>query len=911
MDVKWLALAAVFAGSCAMLHAAPWVLRNPSAIDYVSELVRVGPDAPPDIDRGGYVLLRDGQPVPFEVWDVEGRRRILTVASLAPGLSQQYELKRDDAPAATPLDPAIKVTQRPDGIILENGRLSVRLATDGSAPIQAVRLPNGPWLGHAALHTPAKVSSVKATLGQGIAAAMARLDYAFEPSAAGAPAGRYSLDIALPPGRNYAIIRESFESLPDGSRWVFDLAAGWRPRHALVELNNEGGGAGSGGIPRDRWPGTLAAGQTRMGNTLVNLLPRWSQSFDDGWFFATHDNATLLGVLPARAGQWLWPHQTKMPVTVRPEADYAGVVLPIERGARYWLLVAGPADLAGRQRDLALRETMVSLDKINNDYILDWPGQEARGRLDLEFFYGNQTNPTGFRRQLGRNTIRDAMAGRSGDMATLLKAQQNLDPDWYGTYNRFWSPQNPNFYTDFHKVTLALVAQLRQHPRFEELRARAEAVFRADVDHSVTLPGGAGQECPGYLAHAAEQWLALAPLCRQHLGFDPTQWPRWKAVGQFILHTSQPVGSGKRAFHPGGDTHPGRPDPIDFAAKFGYRADIGRLTTEELPGFGVVFRNRPGTDRETYLAFKAGPNRGHYHGDQLSFHYCANARPLAVDHHCSYKPRAGQEHMHNRLAFSSDKLRFANMDGYERLIAFQAGPAVDIAIGQVESPRLRTAREFPPEEWDARLPEQRFDRPLRYRRTIVHLRQRDAFVIRDQYWGPELNIHFHLHVLGDRAERQGPWITCDRASLFVAAPAQFDFAAFSWEHDNGGREKTTGPRLTVRGQSAEFITVLLPGGNARDVAAINNGVQVGDYRVTFGNHLPDRSVNAGADSADADEVTITLAGQPAAAIKARDINFDRPQGDVGLFIPDAGYPFGPIPEWLIHQRGPISQRAGG
>jgi hypothetical protein len=29
---------------------------------------------------------------------------------------------------------------------------------------------------------------------------------------------------------------------------------------------------------------------------------------------------------------------------------------------------------------------------------------------------------------------------------------------------------------------------------------------------------------------------------------------------------------------------------------------------------------------------------------------------------------------------------------------------------------------------------------------------------------------------------------------------------------------------------------------------------------------------------------------------------DRSQGDIGIFIPDAGYPFGMIPDWLLRQR---------
>ena len=130
---------------------------------------------------------------------------------------------------------------------------------------------------------------------------------------------------------------------------------------------------------------------------------------------------------------------------------------------------------------------------------------------------------------------------------------------------------------------------------------------------------------------------------------------------------------GARQFHPAGDTHPGGPDPIAWAKEFGADVDVSKLTTEELPGFGVVFRHKPGTNDETFLSFKAGPNRGHYHGDQLSLHYAADATPLAIDHRVSYSPRAGQEHLHNRVSFSlpdNPDFEFANMDGYERLIAF-------------------------------------------------------------------------------------------------------------------------------------------------------------------------------------------------------------------------------------------------
>ena len=898
-------------GACLSAPQNSWTLHNPTKTEYRDELVRVGIPLPDDFDANASTLLQDGKPVPFDVWTVDGKRTLLVATTIAPGASHTFELK-PGTPA--PSSGAIHLSIRDgEATIIGNGLISLRLpggVSNGLAPpllgVSIGTAAEATWIGQSELRCAAALRSRKTTVGTGKVAGLARVEYEFDVPGATKPA-RYALDVTIPPGKPFAIVRESFDGLPASSEWVFDLAAGWSPKHVAVQLNNDANGPGSGGISREKWPKTLATGQTRMGDTLVNLLPRWSQSFDDGWFFATHDGSRMVGVLPARAGQWLWPHDNKIRVQVKSGADFAGLRLPIARGARYWLLLAGTVDLVGKERDLAVRETMSNLDKIVHEYITDWPGM-TRGSFDPVFFFAADTNPTGARRQQGRNALRDGMSGVKGDLSTLFRAQQNLDPDWYGRYGQFWSPQNPNFFTDFHKVTLGLVAQLRDHPRFEELRARAEAVFREDLDHSVTLPGGAGQECPGYLAHAAEQWLAMLPLCKERLGFDPSAWPRWRAVGQFILHSSQPIGGGKRAFHPGGDTHPGRPDPLEFAARFGYRADPKSFVTEELPGFGVIFRNRAGTDRETYLAFKAGPNRGHYHGDQLSFHFCADARPLVVDHHCSYKPRAGQEHMHNRVAFSTPKLPFANMDGYERLIAFKTSPFADLAVAQVESDRLRGMRELPPEEWDARLPEERLARPLVYRRTIVLLKaERDVIVIRDQFWGPKVNAHYHLHPLGNRCERNGAWIRADGLDLFVAEPQRFDFAPFSWEHDNGGHEKTTGPRLTITGESGQFITALFTGGRPREgVKAVAGGLTIGNLEILFDDVVGDRS--SGPVMQDQAEVTIRQNGKPVMTLQAAEIDFDRSQGAIGLFVPDAGYPFGPLPDWLIRQRASFSRQ---
>ena len=140
------------------------------------------------------------------------------------------------------------------------------------------------------------------------------------------------------------------------------------------------------------------------------------------------------------------------------------------------------------------------------------------------------------------------------------------------------------------------------------------------------------------------------------------------------------------------------------------------------------------------------------------------------------------------------------------------------------------------------------------------------------------------------------------SSLFVAAPEKFGFEKFEWEHDNGGKEHTAGPRLTVGGASGEFITVLYPGEQLPAMEAIKGGVQVGGDQIVFGDTVGNRSANH--DVAQLrNEVTVTRGGKEAGLLKNTDFDFERSQGDIGLFVPDAGYPFGPIPDWLVKQRG--------
>ncbi|MBC8373760.1 MAG: hypothetical protein H8E53_09225 [Planctomycetes bacterium] len=899
----------VLATMCLTARADVATLQNPLKTPFSNEAARLAVDA----GSGPHAVKIGGKEIPCQLDDT-GRLWVLT--SLDAGATGQYTVEKR-SPAK--FKSAVSAKRQGDFYVLDNGKISVRLPVAAGktppCPIAAVTA-GGKWVGAGVWNTKRKLSKFTATLlGDGPVFARARLRYEFEGTA-----GLYrktpafaQIDVTVFPGQHHAVITESHE-MDRGDYWELDCAAGWSPRGAMCIPHSNGFDRQNTGP----WPpNSLKFGQTRMGETMINLMPRWTQAYDEGWFFACHDDKIALGAMVVRAGRWYWPHNNMIAVKVRKSADYAGLRCPTWKGRREWFLLAGPkatwAEKAAKQ--YVTRHAFVPLDKLNNDYILDWPGLEKSlsksgakrkpklgGFRGKDFFHSGM-NPTSGIRGFGRAAVRDA--GKPGNLETLTLTQVMFDIDCYGSYWNFWSPENPNFFTDFMRGPIAMTSRLKAHPRFRELAKVAERKFREDLYHSITLPGGAGQECPGYIAHAMKSWSALAPLCKEHLGFDPTQWPRYRAGVSFLVHLSQPIAPGKRRCHPGGDTHPLGPDVFAVAEKFGVKEDVREFKSEELPGFGVVFRNAPGSDKEMYLAFKSGPNRGHFHGDQLSFHYCAEARQVAIDHMCSYGPRAGQEHMHNRVAFHTDKLPWANMDGYERVIAFKTSADVDVAIGQVESDRLRVTTEYPPEGWDVYLPQQKLDKTLKYRRTIVAIKNagRDYFVIRDQHNAPEgVKATYCLHVLSNECERKDNRLEFGNLTAVCVKPAKFTLARHDWKFEKTNkktkqtiiREHSRGIRLTDDGAGGEFITVLYPGNKTPEIEAVDGGVRVGDDVITFGGGIDDLDAETYVNVARNRKAVMTLTG--------KDIDMDRSQGEVGLFVPDAGYPFGVIPDWLIRQR---------
>ena len=90
------------------------------------------------------------------------------------------------------------------------------------------------------------------------------------------------------------------------------------------------------------------------------------------------------------------------------------------------------------------------------------------------------------------------------------------------------------------------------------------------------------------------------------------------------------------------------------------------------------------------------------------------------------------------------------------------------------------------------------------------------------------------------------------------------------------------------------VTVLYPSAKAPAMSALPGGVKVGSDEITF---------TGGIDEDDNTVyVTIKRDGKTIESLSGKEMDLHRSQGKVGLFVPDAGYPFGPIPDWLLAQR---------
>jgi len=434
-----------------------------------------------------------------------------------------------------------------------------------------------------------------------------------------------------------------------------------------------------------------------------------------------------------------------------------------------------------------------------------------------------------------------------------------------------WSPINPNFYSDLVRYPAMLACGCAEDPLFDSIKNVLEDVLRRHIEMSWIVPGGAG-ECPGYHIHGYDIIKDIAPLVKQHIDIDVTGMDAYVAAQNFLDEVGRT---------PQGDTH--SPDEWE-----------GNLSaTKEYPHYGIVF-----VGNQEKLYWKAGPMRGHYHGDHLSFHWW----DMAIDHQVSYAPLAAQEHMHNRVSFSPGDWDYANMGGFERIIAFNGSSTVaHVGISQVENNMLRKMPEFPPVNNQGQYEERTMDEKLTYRRTMVMVKgDVDYFVIRDQNWGADLEAKFCIHTVGNKAEwNDSNQVDFGNMSLYFAKPSGLTFERFDYNHP---KDSTIGAFFKTSGQNVEFITVMWPNSSIPSCSAIPGGVQVGSDEIIFADPTSNPS-----------DPVVTV--NDSVILYTSDVDLNRSQGygylDLGrdkwegtMYIPEVGYPMGPLPNWLLEQRVP-------
>ena len=871
--------------ACAVCSAVDLAVVNPTSATWAAAAIRLPGPLPAELAAGPgtprLVATRDGRPVPVAAVFEDGGWYAVVRDDLAPRSRAVWRIDRGIGSVAVP---AVTVRTVAEGWELDNGRIAVRLPRQGDGgPIAALRV-DGRWIGASRwIGLPAGARLAGEVIADGSVVAAVRLRWTCPPAVRAGLAGEVpafaEVTVRLDPGADHIEIQEHHQ-LPGAARWEWLVAREWTPDRVLTKPHWQGAGGQSG--PRqpdpDRPLGPVDHPAMDPGLVLA-LVPRWNQHFKDGWRAAFGDGRLAVGAVAVAAGRWVWPHANAVEARIE---DGGLFRCPAQRGRRVWWLLAGDPAMVQVDQAYLDRWWLRHPSRIGG-----FRGDPAVGSLPpLSPFDGVLINPTGHQRNLGKQAL--AAVGKPAGRDTVWRLQDWTHPDIYGSTWLGWSPENPNFLTDFNTQAIAWAAQVAATPDGAWAAELARARLTEDLVHTVTLPGGAGQECPGYLRHGldgVERQVAGAA----QLGLEAVARERIAAGRAFLRRISQPDGAIRRDL-PIGDTHPDRkggtgPMVVEVPAD-----EVRAWRSTELPGFGAILQHRPGTPRETFLAFKAGSNRGHYHGDQLAVHWSADARPLVVDHHCSYNPRAGQEHMHNRVAFSLPGLPWANLDGHERLTGFAGSELADIAVGEVASPRLRAVAALPPETWHQEFPRHAFAGMLTYRRTVVLVKggARDYLVLHDRWDAPEpVAATFWLHaraeglvVAGDAAH----WPA--RLMVRRLAPAEAAGGILAWSHRNGGPEATEAVRWTATAAAGAFITVAWPGDDAPAIRLDGGLVQVGDDRI--------RLLPGGGAEVQRGSATILL---PDSAIDR-----ERSQGDIGLFVPDAGYPFGPLPDWLIRQR---------
>lgn len=384
------------------------------------------------------------------------------------------------------------------------------------------------------------------------------------------------------------------------------------------------------------------------------------------------------------------------------------------------------------------------------------------------------------------------------------------DPDSWMGWRNGWMPGNPNFHTDKYLSALYLGGAMLDHPHAREWIEYAHRNFEADARGVLLPPDGVGVECPGYAGYAMNLLLPLAAAF-QNLGFGnlPAENPAFRGTGTWHRKLLTPLDPriGRRHEAPIGDTHRWdsgmgeyfgdlarfyrEKEPL-FAAEMmstwrelqregvsARRSPLQQLlamdcnlpetpmekmdwSSQSFFGFGAILRANFGTPRETFVSYKAGSIRGHYHNDENSFHYYALNTPVALDYNCSYHPRGDHAALHNSMTFGRLGTVINNeknkpVEAQEQLfdsatvVHFVTKPVGDLVVSERRGKRLSMSPIRPEDAEFQREYPSRDAGEIAHRRLLLLVKHpttshmTDYLVVRDETRGSaEQQVNVHL-----------------------------------------------------------------------------------------------------------------------------------------------------------------------
>jgi len=256
----------------------------------------------------------------------------------------------------------IRVAERPDGIELTTGKLGIRLAGGSRtfpapvpadqvpAPIQAVRLADGKWIGKGWWKTELPCVGYRGTLvEQGPVFARVLLEYDF---ADGEARRTYRATVELSAGQDVAIVSEEFD-LSKGKRYPMPELSGvkpgdlfeyvmptfaskkaammwdwWSQTHGRVPSPNAYCFSLYGGLEPDscEWSGRMYHEAAKPGDgglaygkdgRVISLNAYFQWGEDESYYFAAYNSKkpeTALALIALRPSQWLHPDINPHPV---------------------------------------------------------------------------------------------------------------------------------------------------------------------------------------------------------------------------------------------------------------------------------------------------------------------------------------------------------------------------------------------------------------------------------------------------------------------------------------------------------------------------------------------------------------------------------------------------------------------